>query len=57
MAGASVPKCGAEAWPAYTPAKDQLMEFGASSGVRTNFRKIQLDSQEAAVLPTLALGK
>ena len=34
-----------------------LMEFGASSGVRTNFRKIQLDSQEALVLPTLALGK
>ena len=33
------------------------MEFGASSGVRTNFRKAQLDSQQAAVLPTLALGK
>jgi para-nitrobenzyl esterase len=57
FAKASVPKCGSEAWPAYDPAKDQLMEFGASSGVRTHFRKTQLDSQEAAVLPTLALGK
>jgi carboxylesterase type B len=57
FAKTSVPKCGPEAWPAYTPQKDQLMEFGATSGVRTNFRKTQLDSQEAAVLPTLALGK
>jgi para-nitrobenzyl esterase len=51
------PKCGLQAWPAYDPAKDQLMEFGATSGVRTNFRKTQLEAQEAAALPTLALGK
>jgi para-nitrobenzyl esterase len=57
FAKTGAPKCGPDAWPAYNPAKDQLMEFGASSGVRINFRKIQLDSQEAAVLPTLALGK
>ena len=31
------------------------MEFGASSGVRTHFRKPQLDLQQAAVLPNLAL--
>jgi len=57
FAKTSAPKCGPDAWPAYDPAKDQLMEFGASSGVRSNFRKAQLDSQEAVVLPTLALGK
>jgi len=57
FAKTSAPKCGSEAWPAYDPVKDQLMEFGDKSGVRSNFRKIQLDSQEAFVLPTLALGK
>ena len=56
FAKTGAPKCGAEAWPAYTPAKDQLMEFGAASGVRTSLRKAQLDFQETAVLPTLALG-
>ena len=56
FAKTSKPSCGPEAWPAYDPAKDQLMEFGASSGVRTNLRKPQLDFQEAATLPTLALG-
>jgi para-nitrobenzyl esterase len=57
FAKTSVPRCGNEPWPAYDPARDQLMEFGASSGVRTNFRKPQLDAQQASVLPTLALGK
>jgi len=57
FARTSVPKCGADAWPAYDPAKDQLMEFGASSGVRTHLRKPQLDFQEAATLPSLQLEK
>lgn len=34
------------AWPAYTPESDQLMEFGAGSGVRTHFRKDTLDVAE-----------
>jgi para-nitrobenzyl esterase len=55
FARTSVPKCGTAAWPAYDPKKDQLMEFGASSGVRTNLRKTQLDAQEKATLPGLAL--
>lgn len=42
-------------WPAYDPAKDQLAEFGAHSGVRDGFRKGQLDAQQAAALPTLSL--
>ncbi|MBS0362789.1 MAG: carboxylesterase/lipase family protein [Proteobacteria bacterium] len=43
------PACqGGQAWPAYDPGKDQLMEFGVSSGVRTNFRKPQLDADQKA---------
>ena len=57
FARTGAPTCGPNTWPAYTPARDQLMEFGASSGVRTHFRKAQLDAQEIEVLPTLALGK
>jgi para-nitrobenzyl esterase len=57
FAKSGVPKCGTGAWPAYTPAGDQLMEFGKESGVRTHFRKAQLDAEQASVLPTLALGK
>ncbi|MBP7649844.1 MAG: carboxylesterase family protein [Phenylobacterium sp.] len=44
-------------WPAYDPRSDQLMEFGAQSGVRTHFRKSRLDAQEAFALPTLELSK
>ena len=44
-------------WPAYDPKSDQLMEFGAESGVRTHFRKSRLDAQEAAALPNLELSK
>jgi para-nitrobenzyl esterase len=57
FAKTSVPQCGGQPWPAYDPASDQLMEFGASSGVRAHFRKAPLDAQEAAVLPTLGLGR
>ena len=56
FAKTGTPACGPNAWPAYDPAKDQLMEFGAASGVRTNLRKTQLDFQQAVTLPTLALG-
>ena len=56
FAKSGTPKCGTQAWPAYTQANDQLMEFGASSGVRTHFRKAQLDAQQAQALPSLALG-
>jgi len=52
------PACASgPAWPAYTPQSDQLMEFGSSSGVRTNFRKSRLDAQEALGLPALGLGR
>jgi para-nitrobenzyl esterase len=51
------PRCGGVPWPAYHPSTDQLMAFGAKSGVVAHFRKAQLDAQEAALLPTLALGK
>ncbi|HEX3366839.1 carboxylesterase/lipase family protein [Phenylobacterium sp.] len=43
------PACNSgPAWPAYDPASDHLMEFGVDSGVRTNFRKVQLDADQAA---------
>lgn len=48
FARTSRPACASgPAWPAYTPQGDQLMEFGVTSGVRSNFRKPQLDAQEA----------
>jgi para-nitrobenzyl esterase len=56
FAKTGVPKCGGQAWPAYAPASDELMEFGKDSGVRSHFRKAQLDAQEAVTLPTLALA-
>ncbi|MEP6968113.1 MAG: carboxylesterase family protein, partial [Pseudomonadota bacterium] len=37
-----------QAWPAYTPATDPLLEFGDPPGVRTHFRKSELDVQEKA---------
>ncbi len=57
FAKTGAPSCGRGGWPAYAPASGQLMEFGSDPGVRANFRKAQLDFQQAAVLPTLALGK
>ncbi|WP_309090806.1 carboxylesterase family protein [Phenylobacterium sp.] len=54
FAKAGAPKCGTEPWPAYD-SSDRLMEFGAQSGVRTNFRKAKLDAVEAVALPTLRL--
>ena len=44
------PSCGGLDWPAYSAASDQLMEFGAASGVRANFRKAQLDQAQASVV-------
>ena len=44
FARTSVPRCGGMDWPAYDPAGDQLMEFGAQSGVRAHYRKPQLDA-------------
>lgn len=44
FAKTGAPTCASgPAWPAYSPATDQLMEFGSPSGVRTNFRKEALD--------------
>jgi para-nitrobenzyl esterase len=44
---------GGQAWPAYTPAGDQLLEFGDPAGVRVHFRKAQLDAQEAEAAPMI----
>lgn len=38
-------------WPAYDPRGDRLMEFGSPGGIRTNFRKAELDAAEREVGP------
>ncbi len=48
FARTGVPTCaGGQAWPVYTAKSDQLLEFGDPPGVRTHFRKAQLDAQDA----------
>ena len=47
FAKAGAPSCaGAPAWPTFSPAKDQLMEFGQTVGIREHFRKTQFDLLE-----------
>jgi len=47
FARTGAPACpGGQAWPAYTPAGDQLLEFGEKTGVRDHWRKPQLDAAE-----------
>jgi para-nitrobenzyl esterase len=49
FAKTGTPTCASgPAWPAYNPATDQLMEFGSQAGVRTNFRKAELDTAQTA---------
>jgi para-nitrobenzyl esterase len=55
FAKTGAPSCGGMSWPAYTPANDELMEFGPHSGVVAHFRKAQLDAEQAADLPFLKL--
>jgi len=46
------PDCpSGEPWPAYDPATDKLMAFGAQSGVLQGFRKEPLDSAQVLGLP------
>ena len=52
FARTGVPTCqGAPPWPAYTPERDELMDFGATPTVRQHFRQPQLDAQERAARP------
>ena len=41
-------------WPAYTSARDQLMEFGDMVSVKTHFRKPQIDAQQDSKAALLA---
>ena len=49
FAKTGTPTCGPSgpAWPAYNPASDQLMQFDATPAVAINYRKAQLDAQQA----------
>jgi para-nitrobenzyl esterase len=50
------PDCpSGEAWPAYDPKTDKLLEFGQTSGVRQGFRKRELDATQAVELRRLGL--
>lgn len=58
FAKTSTPACASgPPWPAYDPSTDQLMEFGDDSGVRTGFRKRQLDMQDHVALPKMGLDR
>jgi para-nitrobenzyl esterase len=50
------PVCGNgdPAWPSYQPGADQLMKFDAPPSVVANYRKPQLDAQQAAQSAALA---
>jgi para-nitrobenzyl esterase len=50
FAKTGTPTCGPDgpAWPAYGAASDQLMQFDSTPAVVTNYRKAQLDAQQAA---------
>jgi len=57
FAKTGVPTCdGLAAWPAYSPARDALMEFGLTNGVREHFRKAQLDAVEAQKADLLGIA-
>ena len=58
FAKTGAPVCiGAPAWPPYTRAADTLMNFDAEATPKSEFDAARYDAQEAAILPTLALGK
>jgi para-nitrobenzyl esterase len=45
------PACADDAWPAYRPKADQLMEFGVRSGPEADPRGAQDDALQRALLP------
>jgi para-nitrobenzyl esterase len=47
---------GVPEWPRYDRKSDRLMELGTTAQVRTNFRRQQLDAQEAAMPETISLS-
>jgi para-nitrobenzyl esterase len=56
FAKTGTPKCGGMDWPAYSPDKDELMEFGLKSGPEAGFRKPQYDALQHVTLPRLVSG-
>jgi para-nitrobenzyl esterase len=54
FARTGVPVCpDAPAWPAYSPGRDQLMDFDTVATVRSHVRVAQYDALDRLVLPTL----
>jgi para-nitrobenzyl esterase len=52
--GAPTCRAGGVAWPAYTAHTDELMDFHAPPTIVRDYRKPQLDAQEAAAAATTA---
>ena len=55
FARTGTPQCEGQPWPAYDPVADQLLEFGAETGLRQGFSRRPFDALEQFTLPTLAL--
>jgi para-nitrobenzyl esterase len=51
FAKTGAPACDGQAWPQFTPASDQLLEFGPKTGIVSAFRKPQYDALESVLLP------
>ncbi len=51
------PVCGDKAWPLYSPATDELMEFGEKSGPVADFRKARYEALQNAILPRFISGQ
>ncbi|HEY1751909.1 MAG TPA: carboxylesterase/lipase family protein [Caulobacteraceae bacterium] len=47
------PACDGGAWPAYSPATDELMEFGDRVGPVAHFRQAQYDALDRVMLPAV----
>ena len=57
FAKAGAPRCdGAPDWPAYSPAKDELMEFGQAVRLDQHFRKERYDLLDQAEKARLSLS-
>ncbi len=51
FAKSGTPACDGQAWPQFSPASDQLLEFGYKTGIVSAFRKPQYDALESVLRP------
>jgi para-nitrobenzyl esterase len=51
FAKTGAPNCDGQDWPAFSPTRDDTIEFGVKTGVVTDFRKTQYDALEKRLMP------